>query len=257
MIDMTIKKFSKARGFTLVELMIALAISLFLIGGVVLIQSSSRASSIEAERLSRLQENIRFTSDLLVRDIRNAGFRDQLSLTLPQFAEIGSPFAEITTIDGKETLEIRYAGWGSCADGFEVATSDDIPRVISNRYSVEDDQLTCSGSTAGDAPTSVSIASGINAVDYTLMCVSDTLTLIECTSCDLWADGSDFDDEFDKLQQACYGVQIGLEFEPADGAAGAPPVSVELNASFRNVLLGQMMWQSVCQINPTPDICNG
>lgn len=254
----------RADGFTLVEVLLAMAISIFLIGGVVLIQSSSRAASIEADRLSRLQENIRFTSDLLVRDIRNAGFRDQLSLTFDpvnQFETIGRPFAQIipATADASEKLEIRYAGWGSCADGFEVVSGTDLPSVVVNQYFVTDSELRCAGSTDGSAPVPSSLASGVTDVDYSLMCVSGTApsyTFDEnCTSCDLWINGTDFADERRTLSQACYGVRIGLEFESIDGASGAPPVSVDLNASFRNVLLGQLMWQAVCQINPTPSVC--
>jgi|GEM_PF-6111953 len=59
-------------GFTLIELMLAMAISLFLIGGVALIQSSSRATSAEAERLSRIQENIRFPDYLRFSAIEKA-----------------------------------------------------------------------------------------------------------------------------------------------------------------------------------------
>lgn len=256
MIDMTMKTFSKARGFTLIELMIALAISVFLIGGVVLIQSSSRASSMEAERLSRLQENIRFISDLLARDIRNAGFRDQLSLSSEQFGHIATPFVRI--IDdggGSESLEIRYAGWASCAEGFQVVTETEAPKAVSNTYFVDGNKLKCKGTTRDvelnlTSPPEVSLASGVADIDFTLMCDSGT-----CTSCDLWTNGGEFDAEFDTLQQACYGVRIELKLEPTDGTAGAPPVPVELNASFRNILLGQMMWQSVCQIDPTPSIC--
>lgn len=251
----------RIHGFTLVELLLAMAISIFLIGGVVLIQTSSRAASIEAERLSRIQENIRFTSDLLVRDIRNAGFRDQLSLTPPQFAQIGTPFAEIVTADGNETLEIRYAGWGSCEDGFNVVSDTTSPSVVRNQYFVDGGELRCAGSSDGTAPSTpgVGLASGLNSVDYSLMCVSGNAppyTFDEnCTRCDLWTEGSNFSGERTSLSQACYGVRIDLEFDSVDAAAGAPPVSVELNATFRNVLLGQQMWQAVCQIVPKPSVC--
>jgi type IV pilus assembly protein PilW len=62
------------RGFTLVELMIALLISLILMGGVVQVFSSSTKTYRAHEGLSRIQENGRFALEFLKRDIRMADF---------------------------------------------------------------------------------------------------------------------------------------------------------------------------------------
>lgn len=63
-----------ARGFSLVELMVAMTLSLILLGGVVAIFSSSRATYETTDRLSRIQESGRFALDSLVRDLRATGF---------------------------------------------------------------------------------------------------------------------------------------------------------------------------------------
>lgn len=65
----------QTRGFSLVELMVAIAISLLLLMGVVALFVSSRASYQTTERLSRIQENGRFALDQFVTDIRSAGFQ--------------------------------------------------------------------------------------------------------------------------------------------------------------------------------------
>jgi type IV pilus assembly protein PilW len=64
-----------ARGFTLVELMVAVTISLLLLMGVVALFVSSRTSYETTERLSRIQENGRYALDQFSSDIRAAGFR--------------------------------------------------------------------------------------------------------------------------------------------------------------------------------------
>lgn len=64
----------RARGFTIVELMVAMAISLLLLGGVVAIFTSSKTTYETVERLSRIQENGRFALDAIVRDVRSAGY---------------------------------------------------------------------------------------------------------------------------------------------------------------------------------------
>lgn len=61
-------------GFSLVELMVASAISLFLLGGVIAIFASSRSSYETTERLSRIQETGRYALDQIVTDIRSSGF---------------------------------------------------------------------------------------------------------------------------------------------------------------------------------------
>ena len=65
---------NKQTGLSLVELMIALTISLFLIGGVIQIYASTRVTYRTNEGLARLQENARFLFDRLQADIDAAGF---------------------------------------------------------------------------------------------------------------------------------------------------------------------------------------
>lgn len=61
------------RGVTLVELMIALVLGLFIIGGVVQVFMSGRASYRVQEGLGRIQESARFADFFLGRVLRNAG----------------------------------------------------------------------------------------------------------------------------------------------------------------------------------------
>ena len=63
-----------ARGFSLVEMMIAMTISLIIILAVTQIFISSRATYSYTEGLSRIQESGRFAVDFLAQDIRMAGY---------------------------------------------------------------------------------------------------------------------------------------------------------------------------------------
>ncbi len=62
------------RGLTLIEIMIAMTISLVLLAGVVQIFTSSKAAYRVNEAQSRLQENGRFALQVMAKDIRLAGF---------------------------------------------------------------------------------------------------------------------------------------------------------------------------------------
>jgi type IV pilus assembly protein PilW len=74
---------SSQRGFTLIELMIALLIGVFLMAGVIQIFLSAKQAYRLQENLSRLQENGRFAMDILTKDIRMAGYAGCLSNISP------------------------------------------------------------------------------------------------------------------------------------------------------------------------------
>src|SRR5207249_119987 len=72
-------------GVGLVELMIALALSVMLIGGAASLLSGMRPAYRQATELSRLQENGRFALDLITRDFRLADFWGCSSGSAPAF----------------------------------------------------------------------------------------------------------------------------------------------------------------------------
>ena len=106
------RKLDRQHGLTLVELMVALVISSFLMIGLVQIFITSRTTYQVDEGLARLQENGRFAIDYLVRDLRMAGNMGCLGKIPPDKQEVvwnylknvttGSPFDVSTGIGGYE-----------------------------------------------------------------------------------------------------------------------------------------------------------
>ena len=234
-------------GFTLVELMVALLISAFLIGGILLMAFSGRAASIESEHLSRVQENVRFTSDFLVRELRNAGFRDEISLRIDMFNEFATEGFAVVSDDGRE-ITIRKSGARTCGN---VSQGSVLGSLVINRYSVEDGNLVCRGTVwipdpdDGEDPiqefAAVTLASGIRDIEFVTECPAGTGTDCNCT---LWGFGqTDLEEQF--LNGTCDAVRIHLTFDGPGGADGTNPVEVELRAAFRNIVLGRFYWSSV------------
>lgn len=187
-------------GFTLVELLIALALSLFLIGAILLVYGSGRAAVVDSRDLSRIQENMRFASDYLIRDIRNAGFRDEGQLRIGEWDTIGGSFVDVS-VPGQ--LTIRYAGRGDC----NVAFAD--IGLVQNTYTVQTDidgssSLACNG---------VRLVSGVSRFDVQEVCPGGG------TSCTCPGD--------------CIGLTVALEFA-ASPAGGIGSRTIELRAAFRN-----------------------
>lgn len=65
---------TKQAGFGLVELMIAMAIGLLLLGGIGYVYLGSSAAFRTTDNLSRIQENARYALEVMSRDIRMAGY---------------------------------------------------------------------------------------------------------------------------------------------------------------------------------------
>ena len=234
-------------GFTLIELMVALTISAFLVGGILLMNFSGRAASIESEHLSRVQENVRFTSDFLVRELRNAGFRDEISLRIDMYNEIANQGFAVVSNDGSE-ITIRMSGARTCGNQSRASI---LGSLVTNRYYVENGNLMCQGTVwipdpaPDESPVQtfnpIPLASGIRSVQFLTECKDGTGS--DC-SCRLWGFGQTNLEE-EALNQTCHAVRVGLVFDGPGGAAGDNPVQVELLAAFRNIVLGRLQWSAV------------
>ena len=238
-------------GFTLVELMVALVLSLLLAAAAMVMHISGRASFLDVEKMSRMQENVRFASDYLIRDVRNAGYRDETFLRSGHFEQIKEGYASIGILDGSgnfqdeddgDILRIRYAGRGHCTEAFDEF------RLVENEYSLNffgtgttaNGELTCRGRTVPrDAPgdtlitdqafsTPVGLVTGITGIAFQRICPNGGIGCV----CD---QVNDFDN-------SCIGVRIALQFEglrELDTAEFADR-SVELTAAFRNIILDRV-----------------
>ncbi len=72
-------------GFALIELLIAMVLGLLLMTGAIQVMLSSKQTFRANEDISRIQENGRFALDVLIRDVRMAGFRDPANGDIPAF----------------------------------------------------------------------------------------------------------------------------------------------------------------------------
>lgn len=225
----------RQRGMTLVELMIAMLLTIFLLGSVLLIHISGRATFLDGEQMSRIQENVRFASDYLIRDIRNAGFRDEAVLRSGHEEQIKEAYA--TILDDGATLRIRYAGRGDCTESYDEF------RLVENEYALDEDtgQLTCRGRTVprddpGDTQITdqdfsdpVGLVGGLTGMAFQFIC-PDGGTDCEC-------------DLVDDFENACIGVRVALQFQglrELNNSGNFENRSVELTAAFRNIILDRM-----------------
>lgn len=62
------------RGLSLVELMIALALSAFLVGGLIYVFVGSKQAYRSSDAVNNVQESGRFALELIARDLREVGY---------------------------------------------------------------------------------------------------------------------------------------------------------------------------------------
>lgn len=147
----TMTRNNRQQGLTLIEIMVALVISLFLLAGLLQLFIGTRQSARIQENLSRVQENGRYAIDYLGRVIRLAGYRsretikraetfeERFSSHLPIQYKTGS--GEILTV----IFEGENTGQGEVRDCLNtLITSPPNPPVIStNTLKIDGNKLQC------------------------------------------------------------------------------------------------------------------
>jgi type IV pilus assembly protein PilW len=87
-------KLSQMAGITLVELLVAITLSILMMTGAISIFLASKESFNVGEELSRVQENVRYISSRIIKDVTLAGY-----VGCTPFPE-GKPLADISTVPG-------------------------------------------------------------------------------------------------------------------------------------------------------------
>ncbi|HTD02243.1 PilW family protein [Undibacterium sp.] len=174
-------KTSRAAGFGLIELMIALVIAMFIILGMVGIVVSMKGSFTTQDSLSRMQESERFALTIFDNTVRAAGYYpNPTTITagsaLPATATAnpdGTTFAAgqgITATTGttNDTIDVRFQS--ASGDGLMNCLGDTntsgATTVWSNSFAVNaSNQLTCTVTADGGTPgTAVVLVDNVSAV---------------------------------------------------------------------------------------------
>jgi len=136
----------RQQGFSLIELMIAMTISLILMAGVGQIYLGTKASYNLQNGLSRLQENARFALDILSHNIGQSGYTTNLGSidainsanTLENQSEnTGLGFTQLTGT-ASDIIEINYDSTTDCLGNATAGTATD-------RYYINNSTLMCLG----------------------------------------------------------------------------------------------------------------
>ena len=131
------KKFMRDRGFTIVELMVTLAItSVLVLGATTFLASADKSNRIQTA-LSGLNVSGRFGLEQVARDLRMSGYRD----TNWTFGALGNAISATNglPVDGGDSITVVYEGARDC--NFALAPGG----VVTNTYQVVNGSLECNG----------------------------------------------------------------------------------------------------------------
>lgn len=116
-------------GYTLIELLIGSAIGLVIIGAALGLFLTNLRGQADSTKLTRLNQDLRAMMDIMVRDIRRAGFVTSQPTT-NQASLQDNPFFEATTAGA--TTDIAILGGGDCIVYAYNRDDDNPPLVDSN-----------------------------------------------------------------------------------------------------------------------------
>lgn len=103
----------RQRGFSLIELMIAMVLGLFVLASLLALFIGNNQSHRTQEAAARLQENARFALDILNREARKTGYRAAFTPMNTAFPAVAG-FAAGQVVSGTDTtLSLRYQGSGT------------------------------------------------------------------------------------------------------------------------------------------------
>ena len=113
--------FLRQRGFSVVEMLVAMTLSLIVLAGVLAVMLSSKVTYAENERVGRIQENGRAALELMLRDLRGAGFPG-CAQPIPGLFDMNNMLTSPTSVAWNLTQPV-YGSEGSAGAWAPTATS--------------------------------------------------------------------------------------------------------------------------------------
>jgi type IV pilus assembly protein PilW len=179
-----VPRISRQSGVSLIEIMLALMLSLILLAGVGQIYISSKQTYRVQDGQSRLQENVRYALDLLTENIRETGFQGCRRLGSTNIAVIGlAPANDFSTATAITGYDAEGTGW-------ESGWNPVLPVTLTNVVIGTDVITVQYGATCGGMPidpaTSTNTSLSIPSTNSCNVGAADMLLVADCDNVDVF-----------------------------------------------------------------------
>ncbi len=143
------------RGFTIVEVMVALVITSILLLGVINIFVASKTTYTLQNGVARLQENARYAIQVMTRSIQMAGYNTN--------SVLAAPFTAAGSTDGggnaSDTIRVSYAAATDCLNTDTAGTGG----IATDVFTVDaTPSLTCNGTAIVDGVQNLQVLYGVD-----------------------------------------------------------------------------------------------
>lgn len=163
------------RGLSLIELMISIFLGMLLIGSAFSMMSNLTQSGRVQTGLMEIQSDARFIMDVFTREVRKAGYRYDIFMNGSESFPSDNPrgLARGSAISGDQTeLTFRFYGSGAEDTGPQGNIRDCLgnevfkDELVVQRIYLDKGNLICQRFLRGKRSESISMASGLTAVDF-------------------------------------------------------------------------------------------
>ncbi len=262
---------TKQNGLSLIEILVALVISLFLLGGIIQVYLGNKATYTFSDASSRVQENGRFALDLITTDTRLAGFfgcvnvsrnselvQNHLNTASPNFNPnihrfTTLPPIEVTAnggINNSDDLTIRGSKPGQANISTTLAKPGSASIQVTGRTQFRDNDIilitNCWTSDIFEA-NSVTTVAGVSTITHTLAAPANTPGNMELNDCaaglhclhDNSIDRANLESGYTANNSSAYSLQnVKYSIQPAASGNGEPALWREENGNNQELLEG-------------------
>ena len=169
------------RGFSLVELMVAMTLGLIILGAVGYLYLGSRQTFRTTDAIARIQENARFALQIVAHDVRMAGYVGCVNLSANKAYTIAKP-----SLVAALTPANAIIGWDAGAGAMSFGSSPAITRISTT------DAISVMGAFGSDVPVlNTPAASGTAAIQIAgnplNIAAGDVLLVGNCNTADIFS----------------------------------------------------------------------
>lgn len=180
---MLLHRIERMQGLSLVELMVAMTISLVLLGGAISLFVNNRVNYEHNDNLSRLQENARFAMEFLVSDLRMAGYfgcADDLGRVANNLT-VGAAGDLEDVSAGVEGFDDADASWAPSGSGVTLGTDGPGGEILAGT-----DAITVRFLDGGSQPVIAVSGNSFDVDDAAIFQGGDVVGVFDCGSTDIF-----------------------------------------------------------------------
>ncbi len=174
-------RFSQSKGMSLIELLIAMTIGMLLMLGAVTLFSNNKRIYREINSMGRLQENARFAIEILIRDIRMAGYAG----CADSITSVNNNVTNSANDDNLYSFSNMIEGSESAANWQPSNSNDQVGTIKANTDAITIRYLKPSGITI-DNPYLPPTAAVTKVNANTVLAIGDIVAMTDCSDADIF-----------------------------------------------------------------------